>query len=265
MVALLAGGGLYLGYTVIGRDLHQGTHLAATHASGVGDPVKLPASALAQAGDKPTAAGAAGGATQAPLASAGRSAVQAADPVAVALLSAARDHLARKVAPSLYSVEDLRANAGNHLDLIERGLDGQLPLRAALVRHRARNPHLYGLTGKPALTLDERKRAWTGDNLEVFLRAYGELRPANEPEAGDIAVLQRTKGSPRKLLAVVTDVTDDGGHPQFIVLDPADKAAREVSAKAGYVVLGAYRFRLAQVVKARQSLDLPTHAPGLAL
>ena len=260
LIALLVGGGLYLGYTVIGHDLHQGTHLAATHADTAGGSAQLPASAVAQAGDKPVAARGVVAAV-APLAVPAHTA----DPVAIALLSAARDHLARKVAPAVYSVEDLRANAGNHCDLIERGLDGLLPLRTALVRHRARNPQLYGLAAKPALTLDERKRAWNGDNVEVFLRAFAVLRPQNEPEAGDIAVLVRTKGPPRKLLAVVTDVTDDAGHAQFIVLDPADKAAREVSTKAGYQVQAVYTLGQAQVTKIRQVLDLSSAPAGQAL
>ncbi|MBM4343725.1 MAG: hypothetical protein FJ100_10150 [Deltaproteobacteria bacterium] len=257
-IAVLA----WLSLRTIVQDLASGAHLDATHKGTEAPAPRLPATALAAAGAmaRPTASPAAPMADKAPPAA---PAAQR-DPVATAILAAARDHLARKVAPTVYSVDDLRANAGNHLDLIERGTHGQLPIKTALVRHRARHPHLYGLQGKPPLTLDERKRAWNGDNLEVFLRSFALLRPDGDAQAGDIAVLRRLRGN-RKLVAVVTDVTDEAGRPQFVVLDPAERSAREVSTRHGYHMLRVFHLGAAEAARARQLLDLAQDVPGTAL
>ncbi|MSQ81400.1 MAG: hypothetical protein EXR77_00545 [Myxococcales bacterium] len=261
----------YACWRVIGVDLHSGTHLAANHGTGSAPSAALvlPPTAVAQTEGEATAASAAHRRTgqvalaiKPPRLKSASAADR--DPLTEALIAAARDHLARKVAPTLYSVEDLRANSGNHLDLIERGMIGQLPLRRAIVRHRARNPHLYGLAFKPALTLDERKRAWNGANLEVFLRAFAQLRADNDAQAGDIAILQRTRGS-RRLAAVVTEVTDDAGKPQFIVLDPGERVPTEVSQRGGYQLLRVFHFGSAQADRALQLLDLNVESAGTTL
>lgn len=249
----------YACFRIIGADLHSGAHLGASHGSD-GAAEKLPANAVAEAASAKSAAGAPAVLAAAPSAKP----APTVDGAREGLLAAARDHLARKVAPTLYSVEDLRANNGNHLDLVERGLAGQIPLRAAIVRHRARNPGLYGLHGKPALTLDERRRAWNGDNLETFLRAHAAIRPAGDAQPGDIAILLREQGD-RKLAAVVSDVADDKGQPLFVVLDPRERAAKEVGAKNGYRLLSSYQFGDDQVKKARQQLDLHDGTLGTAL
>ncbi len=254
----------WLSLRTIVQDLATGAHLAATHKSEAGAVPRLPPTAIAQAtgtGAVPAAPGAmpaqarpTGQALQPPLR----------DPVATALLAAARDHLGRKVTPTVYSVDDLRANAGNHLDLVERGLAAHLPLKTALVRHRSRNPQLYGLAGKPPLTLDERRRAWNGDNLELFLQAFARLRSDGDAQPGDIAVLRRQRGN-RKLVAVVSDVTDEAGRPQFVVLDPGERAAREVAGRQGYQVVRVFALGASEVARVRQLLDLTDGAAGTPL
>lgn len=265
MVAVAAAIGLvaWLSLRTILTDLATGAHLAATHKAEGDIPSRLPATAIAQAPGPttPAATGFAGPGAKQLLPAAMPS---ARDPVATALLAAARDHLARKVSPTVYAVDDLRANSGNHLDLIERGVQAHLPLKTALVRHRARNPQLYGLHGKPPLTLDERRRAWNGDNLELFLNTFGQLRSDGDAQPGDVALLRRQRGN-RKLVAVVSDVADDVGKAQFVVLDPAERAASEVSARQGYQLLRVFHLGAAEVARARQLLDLQDEAAGTPL
>jgi hypothetical protein len=183
------------------------------------------------------------------------------------LLAAARDHLARKVTPTSYPVDDLRANSGSHVDLLERGLADHLPIKTALVRHRARQPAAYGLAAKPASSADERRRALTCDSVVVFLQTFAEPvddGPA-ELEAGDILVLQRLRGA-RRLTAVVTDVADEHGNPQAVVMDPAEHAPREVAIGRGYKVLHRFRLHSSHTDRARMILDLDAGRPvGTAL
>lgn len=280
VLAALGALGVHLGWNVIGRDLGAATHIGKGHQDEDGK-ATLPPTALANAAAAP-ALGPAGPALVAPavpaavaaglggpsagLAGRGR-AESRTDPVARSLLAAARDHLARKVTPTSYPVDDLRANSGSHVDLLERGLADHLPIKTALVRHRSRQPAAYGLTAKPTPSADERRRALTCDSVVVFLQTFAEPvddGPA-ELEAGDILVLQRLRGA-RRLTAVVTDVADEHGNPQAVVMDPAEHAPREVAVGKGYKVLHRFRLRSTHADRARLILDLDAGRPvGTAL
>lgn len=254
-LAAFVGGG-YWAATVIGRDLGAATHLNASHAQT--DKQPLPPHAVATT--QPTAVAAAPVQPLPPL----KRVVVAPDPVQQALLAAARDHLARKVTPTSYSIEDIRADAGNHLDLIERGLHGFVPLRTAVARHRMRAPAAYGLAGRPVASPQERKRAWTVANVHVFLRTYAEpVAGTATLEGGDIVVLQRLHGGTQPLLAVVSDIADAAGLPQVVVMDPTARTPREVSLAGHYRLVGQFRMHAGRVAQIRQALDLeaPQGAP----
>ncbi|MBI5607936.1 MAG: DUF1287 domain-containing protein [Deltaproteobacteria bacterium] len=260
LLALLAAAVAYMGVRVIGRDLGAATHIGVGHVeeAKVG---AVPANALAAAvGSGPAVPGPAPVATPGEPASKSRPRNEAkVETVAQQLLATARDHLGRKVTPTTYSVDDPRANSGSHLDLLERALAGNLSLKSALVRHRTRNPQAYGLASKPAPTLDERRRTWTTDNLLVFLGTFAEkvaVEPASSFEAGDIVVVQRKRGSQRQLAAVVSDVADEAGNPQILVLDPADHAPRELPIRGNYNLLHHFRLTAAHLEHIRQALDL---------
>lgn len=271
LLAALAGGGWWA-FRVIGRDLGAGAHVGAKHEDrDKGNP--LPPTALATTASRglsvpsgaAPASGKAGAAAQdkAPHVDPARHMGAGTDPVARALLAAARDHLARKVTPTTYAVDDLRANNGNHLDLIERGLAEFVPLKTALVRHRSRNPQLYGLQTKPAPTMEERRRAWTSSNFAMLLQAFAQTLPADMTlEAGDILLLQRQRRFGPTLAAVVSDVTDEAGNPLAIVMDPAHHAPVEVAPTHGYRVLQRFRLTGADIERMRQSLDLDAARPA---
>lgn len=274
--------GVHLGWNVIGHDLGAATHIGKGHQDDAPS-AALPATAVAQAASARSLGQAAllappQGMLPSPLAAAASIAPQGAagprsraesrtDAVARSLLAAARDHLARKVTPTSYPVDDLRANSGSHVDLLERGLADHLPIKTALVRHRARQPAAYGLAGKPPSSADERRRALTCDSVVVFLQTFAEPvddGPA-ELEAGDILVLQRLRGA-RRLTAVVTDVADEHGNPQAVVMDPAEHAPKEVAIGRGYKVLHRFRLRSSHTDRARMILDLDAGRPvGTAL
>ncbi len=152
---------------------------------------------------------------------------------------------------------------GSGIDLIDRGLERILSLRQALPRHRARAPQLYGLREKPALTGDERRRALTAENLQIFLTTFAQNLDGTRDslEAGDIVLLQRLHGARRLLPAVVSDVVDGDGTPMVITLDPVDRVARE-QLLATYAVEGHFRLHVADIERIRQSLDLPVGAPA---
>jgi len=254
----LTGLAAYLWIDVIGSDLGRGAHINAKH-----EEQDKAATAVAVAGLVPAIlphaampGGPAGAVLPGRYSDAGN-----ADPIVRALLAAARDHLARKVTPSMQPNEDPRANSGSSFDLIDRGLGEQLPLRTAIARHRLRDPHAYGLRAKPTPSLDERRRAQTVPNLVVFLTAYATVL-ADTPgedcdlEAGDIVVVARRTGQGPLLAAVVSDVTDESGNAQIIVLDPAARVPRELNPQGAYVLRHHFRLHLAQIEHARASLDL---------
>ena len=263
---VVAGVSGYLWINVIGGDLGRGAHINAKHE----DETKA-AAAVAGAGTAPAIAPRAvvpGGPAAAVLPGR-RAEVGGVDPVARALVAAARDTLARKVTPTMQAVEDPRANSGSSFDLIDRGLGDQLPLRAAIARHRSRDPHAYGLRTKPAASMDEHRRAQTVPNLIVFLSTYATVLESasaedRDLEAGDIVVVARRTGQGPLLAAVVSDVTDDAGNAQIIVLDPAARVPRELNPQGTYVLRHHFRLHLAQIERARANLDLNAKA-GTAL
>lgn len=273
-LAVVVGGAAWLWIDVIG-DLGKGTHVAARHA----DEARKDAPSLAMAALTSVPVGAGlpeSGDAGPPLAAARHPGVRTVDPVAEALLAAARDHLARKVAATGYVVEDARANKGHAFDLIDRGLGGFLPLRIALLRHRLREPQRYGLASKPPATHDERRRALTSENLAIFLDSFADrvaLKPAvatgsheSAFEAGDLVVVQRKKGSGRVLVAVVSDTVDDAHRTQIVTLDPRDGVAREQPLTGVYVVREHFRLRNVHLARIRSTLDLaPTPPAGTAL
>lgn len=262
LLALLAAAVAYMGVRVIGRDLGAATHISAGHADDAKAGAVPPTAVAAAVTNGPAVPG------PAPVAAAGEPASKArprsetkVETVAQQLLATARDHLGRKVTPTTYSVDDPRANSGSHLDLLERALASSLSLKSALVRHRTRNPQAYGLASKPAPTLDERRRTWSTDNLIVFLGTFAEkvaVEPAGSFEAGDIVVVQRKRGSQRQLAAVVSDVADEAGNPQILILDPADHAPRELPIRGNYNLLHHFRLTAAHLEHIRQALDLGT-------
>ncbi len=261
VLAAVAGGAAWLSLRVVAQDLMAGRHIHAKHADDAqAKTAEVPAHASVPPAVRP--GGPAAAAVIAPA-----SAAIAADPVAQALLAAGRDHLARKVSASSQPVDDSRANKGSGIDLIDRGLERILSLRQALPRHRARAPQLYGLRDKPPLTADERRRALTAENLQIFLMAYAQhLDGTRESlEAGDIVLLQRKHGARRLLPSIVSDVVDNDGMPMVITLDPVDRVARE-QVLANYAIEGHFRLNLAEIERIRQSLELvPTPPSGTTL
>lgn len=254
-VALLAG---WLSLRVIGSDLSEGRHIHATHKEGAVPPT------VGAATPQPQTAAPAGNSTSAtrPGAPATVALPQPPlpglpDPVAQALLSAGRDHLARKVTATALPVDDARALKGSGIDLVDRGLEHLLSLRHALPRHRALSPQLYGLHERPVASADERRRALTAENLMTFLQTFGKVLDGarDSMEGGDIVLLERKRGVHRLLPAIVSDVVDVEGLPMVMTLDPADRVAREQSLSA-YRVMGHFRLRAADIERARLALDM---------
>ena len=268
LLLALVGGSAYLWIHVIGGDLDRGSHINARHAD------EIQGTATQPAGTAPTAAApAAGRAVPGGPATAilptRRGDVQGLDPVAQSLIAAARDAMARKITPSLQSVEDAHANSGSSFDLIDRGLADLLPLRTAIARHRLRDPHAYGLRARPTPSMDEHRRALTIPNLAVFLNTFALTVPSpsaqeRDLEAGDIVLCARRSGQGPLLAAVVSDTADEAGNSQIVVLDPAAHTPRELSPQGAYVIRQHFRLHLAQVERARASLDLTPKA-GTAL
>jgi hypothetical protein len=272
LVAILGGG--YWAATVIGRDLGAATHLNSTH--GRADGVALPATALAAtqplavapaqptataktvraSGEKTTVGTATAAAPRSAAAGPPATATVSADPVQQALLATARDHLARKVTPTSYSLADVHADAGNHLDLIERSLLGFVPLRTALTRHRIRHPRQYGLALRPAQNATERRRAWTAANLTVFLQAFAETLAADAMlQGGDIVLIQRLRGG-QPQFAIASDVTDDGGQTQVVVMEPRARVPRELPLASHFRVIRQFRLQAKHIEQIRGALDL---------
>lgn len=239
---------------VIGKDLGHGAHIHVKHADEA-DPAVATAEAPAVAG-KLTAVP---GGPAAAILPGKHSNSNGLDPVAHALLSAARDQLARKVEATSALSEDPRAIKGNSLDLLDRGLGDLLPLRAALLRHRARDPHVYGLAQKPAATQDERRRALTIENAAIFLKSLAQSLDisVDSLETGDLVLLERRHGQKRMILGVVTDVVDQANQAQVVTLDPADKMAKEQNPLKNYDIRQHFRLHAVDVSKIRLLLDLP--------
>lgn len=239
----LAGVGFWL-WRVVGADLGAGTHINAKHEELAASQGVARAGSTAVTPGGPVAANLPRRHVETPVR----------DRVAQAILSGARDQLARKVAAVSQSVDDPHAAKGNSFDLIDRGLTDILPLRTAVLRHRARVPHLYGLASK--VGAEERSRAFTGDSLAVFLMDYGS-RVGNEEalEPGDILMVQRHRLGARPMPAVVSDSTDEMGNALVITLDPADHVAREQPVTA-YQVRDRFRLRDADLIHIRTALDL---------
>ena len=256
LVLVAAGGAAWLSLRVVAQDLAAGKHIHAQHA----DDAKAKA-AEARAPLGVPAAQQPGG--PAAIAVPAPAAAITLDPVAQALLAAGRDHLARKVSASSLPVDDSRANKGSGMDLIDRGLERILSLRQALPRHRARAPQLYGLREKQPLTADERRRALTAENLQIFLGAFAQqLDGAHDNlEAGDIVLVERKHGAKRLMPAVVSDVVDGEGVPLIITMDPVDRVARE-QPLVTYALQAHFRLHLAEIERMRVSLDMPAQQPG---
>jgi hypothetical protein len=235
-------------WQVIGADLGNGSHLGAKHDDGKPvAKVELPAAHVTPAGP---------GAATLP----GRKLEDAPhgglDPVAQALLSGARDQLARKVAPVTVAVDDPHAAKASPFDLVDRGLSDLFPLRVAVLRHRQREPHLYGLTGRPIGTVEDRRRALTGENLATFLQTFAtHLGDEVSLEAGDVVLVQRKRNSAKVMPAIVSDAVDETGAPLVITLDPADKVARE-QGLGNYAVKQRFRLRTVDLERMRAALDL---------
>lgn len=180
------------------------------------------------------------------------------------LLDVARDHVVRRVYAAWGSVMDLEAMRGADVDMIERGLAVlEFPLRAAVVRHRFREPKRYSLAGPPPATLAERRRALTPDNLQVFLEVFADTLPADIADdapgawaAGDI-VLFSTSTTGRPLMAgVVSDRADEDGTPLLITLDPRDHVALEAHSLADYFIRQHYRLEQAHLDRCSRMLEL---------
>ncbi len=257
LLVAVAGGAAWLSLRVVAKDLSEGRHIHANHA----DDAKNQAAQVVT----PTGGMAAiqPGGPSAPTAPVRALAAIAVDPVAQALLAAGRDHLARKVSACALPVDDSRANKGSGIDLVDRGLERILSLRQALPRHRARAPQLYGLREKPTPTADERRRALTAENLQIFLMAFAQHLDGTREnlEAGDIVLLERKHGAKRLMPAIVSDVVDNDGVPLVITMDPVDRVARE-QVLSTYAVEGHYRLRMAEIERIRQSLELPLPQPA---
>ncbi len=231
---------------VIGTDLDKGRHVDAKHEPN-GQAAAEAAKRLLGPGGP--AAAVLPGRKPALLEGHGRL-----DPVAQALLSGARDQLARKVAPVLIAVDDPHAAKASAFDLVDRGLSDLLPLRTALLRHRQREPQRYGLNSRPLNSADDRRRALTGENLGIFLTAFATQLGEQAPlEAGDVVLVTRNSG--KIMPAVVSDAVDDNGAPLVITLDPFDRAARE-QGLGNYTVKQRFRLRNADLERMRTTLDL---------
>lgn len=256
LLVLVAAGAAWLSLRVIAADLAQGRHIHAGHAD---DGALGAAAAPRTASPTPIRPGG-------PLRVPAPTVLPAApteDPVARALLAAGRDHLARKVSATIQPEDDARANRGAAIDLIDRGLAGQLSLRQALPRHRALAPQRYGLRERPSASSDERRRALTAENLAIFLTTFAQQLDGQRDnlEAGDILLLERRHGVRRLLPGLVSDTVDSDGVPQVITLDPADRVAKE-QPLAVYALRGHFRLRLDDVTRLRQTLELGAVAPG---
>ncbi len=193
------------------------------------------------------------------------------DPVARAMLATARDHVARGVIATIGSVPDLDAVKGSGADLVERALHQVgFPLRTAVILHRYREPHAYGLRRRPQASEGERRRALSGRNLRVFLDRFATQLPtewriaaADSYLPGDLVTIrprQVGKQAPRKsraMLAVVGERTDTRGVSLLYTLDPADPKARADHALADYVIVEHYRLHRAELDRVRALLPLP--------
>ncbi len=250
---IFAGAG-WLWINVIGKDLDNGAHIHVKHADEA-TPVAVATEPTVFVGKL----GALPGGPAAAILPGKLSNSNGLDPVAHALLSAARDQLARKVEATTALSEDPRAIKGNSVDLLDRGLGDLLPLRAALLRHRTRDPRLYGLAQKPTHTLDERHRALTIENVAIFLKSLAQSLDVtvDSLETGDLVLLERRHGQRRLILGVVTDVVDQANQAQVVTLDPADRMAREQNPLRNYEIRQHFRLHAADVSRIRLLLDLP--------
>jgi len=198
-------------------------------------------------------------------------------PVSHALLSAARDHVARRVHAAWGSVPDLDAVKGADVDLVERGLHvAGFPLREALIRHRFREPRRYGLRRRPQATEANRKRALTTANLRVFLDRFAEQLPArwdgvsgDSYLGGDLVLVARQpkrgggkRSRGRRMFAVVSDRTDANGVSLLFTLDPREGEARERHSLSRYDVLRHYRVSLTELSEIRETLRMRPRRPA---
>lgn len=197
-------------------------------------------------------------------------------PVSHALLSAGRDHVARRVHAAWGSVPDLEAVKGADVDLVERGLHlANFPLREAIVRHRFKEPRRYGLRGRPQATPAARKRALTTKTLRAFLDRFAEHLPTHWDgvsgdsfHAGDVVLVQvRSRRNRRRgrrkirhgrlMFAVVSDRTNDDGVSLLITLNPREGEAREHHPLSTYDIVRHYRLSLSALSDVRQTLGMP--------
>ncbi|MCO4762264.1 MAG: DUF1287 domain-containing protein, partial [Myxococcales bacterium] len=217
---------------VIGPDLRAGSPEKGHHKKKLRKVGAMPAAALRPAGPGHAAA------PRPPPRALGPLSLRERAPVSYALLSAARDHVARRVHAAWGSVPDLEAVKGADVDLIDRGLHlAGFPLREALIRHRFKEPRRYGSRYRPQATEANRKRALTTKTLRVFLDRFAEALPtqwdvASEDsfQAGDIVLVElknRRIRRKRKMFAVLSDRTDGNGISLLITLDPREGEARE--------------------------------------
>jgi hypothetical protein len=241
----VAGGVGWLWFAVIGADLQAGGHIDARHGSGEVAAVQAVAGPRSPGG--PALA-------STPL----HRPTQGLDPVASSLVAAARDVLARRVIAVAVPVTDGRQGKGGSFELVEAGLGGHLPLLKAIARHAQRDPHTYGLDARPPAG-EDRRRWGTTVALVTFLEQFAARVPGTDPHAlepGDIVVLERRRAAGRIVVGVIGDLVDDSGTPMCVVLDPAEKAARELNPAATYRVLHRLRMRTADVQRIRAGLDL---------
>lgn len=251
---VLCGTGLWV-LRVIGTDLDKGRHVYAKHDDGKASDTETAAAKSLRGPGGPAAAVLPG---RKPVLQEGNGRL---DPVAQALLSGARDQLARKVAPVTVAVDDPHAAKASAFDLVDRGLSDLLPLRTALLRHRQREPQRYGLNSRPVNGADDRRRALTGENLAVFLTAFATQLGDQAPlEAGDVVLVERKRTvgwrpAGKIMPAVVSDAVDENGAPLIITLDPFDRAARE-QGLGSYVVKQRFRLRNVDLERMRTTLDL---------
>lgn len=193
-----------------------------------------------------------------------RQARAAPPPVWRALLDVARDHVARRVYAAWGSVMDLDAMRGADVDMIERGLATlDFPLRAAIVRHRFREPKRYELETPPPATLAERRRALTPDNLRAFLEVFAEALPtdvtvdlAGNWAPGDIIMFSTSPAGRPLMVGVVSDKADEDGVELLITLDPRDHVALEAHSLADYHLRHHYRLTRAHLQSCSRLLEL---------
>lgn len=190
-------------------------------------------------------------------------------PVRYALLSVARDHVARRVHAAWGSVPDLDAVKGADVDLVERGLHlAGFPLREAIIRHRFVDHPRYGLRGRPPATEAQRRRALSKKTLRVFLDRFAQQLPTTWDGVsgdtylgGDIVLVERSRGARRRqMFAVVTDRTDRDGVSLLVTLDPRESVAREQHPLSMFRVVRHYRLSSADLVHARAKLKMPRAA-----